>query len=266
MIANLSTIAIDCLHADGFNPLNDSGSLVVEGLRDGQVLRLDDGFAVVDDHDQAILIAVHPERRRRGIGRELLRKALEQRPDYGVWSFGTLQAAAALAKSAGLVPTRELLQLGRPLTAADDIAPVAGIRGFAEDDAPAVVEVNRLAFAHHPEQGRLDLDDFHGIARQRWFDPAGLLVADTGRITGFHWTKRHDETTGEVYVLAVHPEAEGRGLGRTLLEQGFAHLYRVGCTRVILYVEADQTRVVNLYRAAGFETENVDTLYRQERP
>ncbi len=40
-----------------------------------------------------------------------------------------------------------------------------------------------------------------------WFDPAGLLLAEDadGTLLGFHWTKRHDERLGEVYVVGISP-------------------------------------------------------------
>ena len=120
------------------------------------------------------------------------------------------------------------------------------------------------AFAHHPEQGRLTIDDFQALTRQPWFNAAGLLVAHhDDEVAGFHWTKRHDANLGEVYVLAVRPGHGGAGLGRALLTAGLAHLHTVGCEDVELYVEASEERVVALYTATGFRTLNVDTAYRR---
>ena len=81
-------------------------------------------------------------------------------------------------------------------------------------------------------------------------------------MAGFHWTKRHDATLGEVYVLAVHPDHGGAGLGRALLTAGLAHLHSAGCENAELYVEASEERVVALYTATGFRTLSVDTAYR----
>ncbi len=81
-------------------------------------------------------------------------------------------------------------------------------------------------------------------------------------VAGFHWTKRHDATLGEVYVLAVHPAHGGAGLGRALLTAGLAHLHSAGCENAELYVEASEERVVALYTATGFRTLSVDTAYR----
>ena len=89
------------------------------------------------------------------------------------------------------------------------------VRGYEPGDADEVLRVNAAAFAHHPEQGSMDADDLAARMAEPWFDPAGLLVADTGdRALGFHWTKQHDADLGEVYVVAIDPAAQGRGLGK----------------------------------------------------
>ena len=212
------------------------------------------------------MVAVEPARRRQGIGTRLLTAALAAHPDYSVWAFGTLPAAERLAARLSLVPVRRLLRLERNLGDEQVTPPPEGYRitTYSPRDAADVVAVNAAAFAHHPEQGRLTLEEFLGLTRQPWFSPDGLLLARRGEeLAGFHWTKRHDAEAGEVYVLAVHPDHHGGGLGRSLLEAGLAHLARIGCHRVLLYVEADQERAVLLYRSAGFEQAAVDTSYRR---
>ena len=136
------------------------------------------------------------------------------------------------------------------------------VRGFAERDLADLVRINARAFSHHPEQGALSEQDFAERMAEPWFDPAGLLVATRGdRAIGFHWTKRHDPTTGEVYVIGVDPDHAGGGVGRGLLHLGMQHLREQGTKRVILYVEGDQRYVVDLYLSAGFEIANRDVMY-----
>ncbi|WP_130874957.1 mycothiol synthase [[Pseudopropionibacterium] massiliense] len=258
-------IAAACEARDGFSPLNDSALLVLERARKGEVLAHQDGFAILDDHDGTILVAVSPGARGKGLGTSLVAEAVRARPGHSVWAFRTLPAARAIAAKLGLRPVRELLRMGRPLPGITAVPAPPGYRilPFETADTEGVVEVNRVAFAHHPEQGRLTVDDFQALARQPWFDAAGLLVAHhDDEVVGFHWTKRHDATLGEVYVLAVHPDHGGAGLGRALLTAGLAHLCSVGCENVELYVEATEERVVALYAATGFRTLSVDTAYR----
>lgn len=258
--------------SDGTSPLNESATLVASGERPGDFqLAHEDGlltgFAIADPREDTVVAAVRPSHRRRGIGSRLLTAVLDAHPGHSAWAFGTLPGAVGLAEHLGLVPVRGLLKLGRAL-GDEPVGPVPDgytISPFRDDDAAAVVAVNAAAFAHHPEQGKLTLEEFRALTRQDWFSADGLKVARHGsEVAGFHWTKRHDAHVGEVYVLAVHPDHGGHGLGRVLLEAGLAHLAAAGCTQVVLYVEANQERVVRLYNAANFNQINLDTSYARK--
>lgn len=255
----------DAAHrADGVDPVNESGRLVLAGRRPGLAIADGPAAAVVDHRDGTLMLAVHPAHRRRGHGKALLAKLLDQHPGSGVWAFGTLDGAPQLAAALGLAPVRELLRMVRPLTAVTP-AEDPRITTFEPDDAAAVIAVNAAAFAHHPEQGKLTLDEFRDLAREPWFDPRGLLVAREGdEVVGFHWTKRHGDGLGEVYVIAVTPGHEGKGLGRALLTAGLHHLATQGDNTVELYVEASEARVVRMYEAAGFEVAATDTMYERK--
>lgn len=265
---------------DGISPVNESGLLGIEGLRDADFffmgLRSDPyGFVVVDERDRTLLVGVHPDHRGDGVATELLGEALRNYPGYSVWAFGTLPGATELATRAGLRPVRALLRMERPLgsvavPAAPEERSLSLPKGYRITTyTPAfreqIVAVNAAAFAHHPEQGRLTVDEFDQLTAQPWFDPAGLFVALHGDdVVGFHWTKRHGGGLGEVYVLAVAPGHEGRGLGAVLLAAGLSYLHGRGDDRVQLYVEGDQERVVRLYRNAGFDVAQVDTSFRKK--
>ena len=203
---------------DGVAPINESGKLVMQGLRPGHVVASDVAEAVVDLRDGTIMLAVHPDHRRRGHGHALLQCLLDEHPNLDVWAFGTLPGAEALAQAVGLTPHRVLLRMTRPLgDVTSNDAPVE-ISPFQPDDADAIVAINGQAFAHHPEQGKLTRAEFDDLRSQPWFSPDGLLVArDGGAPVGFHWTKRHGDGLGEVDVIAVAPGHEGKGIGRALL-------------------------------------------------
>jgi len=259
---------------DGISPINESASLGIDGLREADFyfmgLRSDPyGFVVCDERDRTLQVCVHPDHRKDGVAYHLLTEALDNYPDHTVWAFGTLPGTHELAAQLRLEPVRELYRMERDLRAPEGPEPAADgytIAGYSPADRDAVVAVNAAAFSHHPEQGRLTVDEFDDLTRQSWFDPAGLLVAKRdGQVAGFHWTKRHGGGLGEVYVIAVDPGHEGRGLGRVLLERGLNHLFYSGDTRVQLYVEGDQDRVVKMYHNAGFEVAQVDTSFSRRR-
>ncbi len=252
--------------ADGVRPLNDEARLgLVRDTERHWLLRDADGLAGYAQFSPAFgtaQVCVRPDARRLGHGRALLAAALDAGAS-GVWAFGDLPAARSLAAAEGLRPTRGLLIMERPLADAPPPPAPPGIHwaAFTDADADAFLAVNAAAFASHPEQGAFSADDLRARQAEPWWDPAGLILAeDAAGLVGFHWTKRHDATTGEVYVIGVHPRAHGRGLGTALLDAGLAHLAAAGCRRVILYVEADNP-AVRLYERAGFTVAHTDVLY-----
>lgn len=251
--------------ADGVAPINESGELVLQGLRPGKLYENEAAAAVVDLRDSTIMLAVRPDQRRLGHGRALLNQVLETHPGLGVWAFGTLPGAEPLARSAGLQPQRTLLRMSRALEGIAPDEPTACISAFRDDDADAVVRINAEAFAHHPEQGKLTRSEFDDLRSQPWFSADGLLVARDGDTpVGFHWTKRHGDGLGEVYVIGVAPGHEGKGIGRALLTAGLRHLAEMGDHTVELYVEASEQRVVRMYEAAGFDVAARDTLFGRD--
>ncbi|OKH81644.1 mycothiol acetyltransferase [Mycobacterium sp. ST-F2] len=210
--------------------------------------------------------------RRRGIGSELIRTGLAAgTPDTRIWAHGDLDGARATAAALGLTAVRELWQMRRSLSALPPLPDAPGVR-LTTYPGPGVdaelLRVNNAAFHWHPEQGgwtQAEVDERRG---ESWFDPAGLFLAydadDGDHLLGFHWTKIHPSTgLGEVYVVGVGPDAQGRGLGALLTLAGLHYLAdRLGTEgTVLLYVEADNTAAVKTYRRLGFERYSADVAY-----
>jgi mycothiol synthase len=255
------------------------------------------GYVQVDrsgDTASAELV-IHPEHRLGGRGRMLLKTAerdatLPSRSgepgQHGkqlrVWAHGDLESARGFARAAGMHPVRELLflerHLGQPEAPELPAAPAGyRLRTFRPGiDDDAWLRVNARAFATHPEQGRMTLDDLRARQAEEWFDPEGffLLVpepaagstAEDADPAAFQWTKVEPggpdgARDGEIYVLGVDPGHQGKGLGRLMTDVGLAHLARTGATRAVLYVEGDNTPALATYERSGFTRAAVHVQY-----
>jgi mycothiol synthase len=242
---------------------------------------------------------VHPAHRGSGYGRLLAQAALESAPGHRLrlWAHGDHPAARALARSMGFTEVRRLEQWRRSLRVPLPDAPLppgVRLRAFRPGaDDEAWLALNAAAFLHHPEQGSWTLDDLHARMAEDWFDPAGFLLAEedgpaegeaprrtgslggsTGgeapRMIGFHWTKVHGsgkdhdhahEPIGEVYVVGVRPDQQGRGLGRALTVAGLRYLRDQGLGTAMLYVESDNEPARALYRRLGFTWWDTDVMF-----
>jgi ribosomal protein S18 acetylase RimI-like enzyme len=81
--------------------------------------------------------------------------------------------------------------------------------------------------------------------------PNVLLVAadESGDVIGFTAVHPPD---GEMYLLFVHPEHSGRGVGRALLEAAHDSLRAAGCREAFLYTHQENERALSVYEAAGY--------------
>jgi mycothiol synthase len=300
-VAEVLSLAAAAQRADGVAPLSEDALLHIRHGQPGQrpsgdgtrdlVLTLPDGTlagyaqladapAGAPDDDRSGELVVHPAHRGQGFG-SVLAAAVTGGDGRGVkiWAHGDLPAAAALAKSAGFARVRSLWQMRLDLgdagggdAALPEPAYPAGVtvRTFRPGkDEQAWLEVNRRAFAHHPEQGSWTREDVDLREAEPWFDPDGFFLAERdGRLAGFHWTKVHPaeeaggSPIGEVYVVGVDPAGQGGGLGRALTLTGLAYLRRRGLATVMLYVDESNTAAVRMYTALGFGRHSVDVMYR----
>ena len=185
-----------------------------------------------------------------------------------LWTSNASPAEAAAFTAAGYGPARSLYQLRVELPVAPLDGPPLEWRPFVVDqDEDGFLKVNGRAFIWHPEQGDMSRADLDAAKAEAWFDPDGFVIHPiTGPIDGFCWTKVHPATTspvvnpvlGEIYVIAVDPDAGGQGLGRKLVHAGLDHLVAQGITTGMLYVEADNEPALGLYRSMGFVEHLID--------
>lgn len=86
-------------------------------------------------------------------------------------------------------------------------------------------------------------------------DASGALVGYAGLDLGGE--------VADVMTMAVAPAAQGRGIGRQLLEELVARAAADHAAYLMLEVRADNERARNLYATKGFETLSVRRRYYQ---
>jgi mycothiol synthase len=286
-IAAVSELLEVAAAADGHAPLGEHQWLdLVDGGRSGfaglvawepghghpvgyaQVTRGDATWAlefVVDPHHR------HHER---AIGADLVAAAMDVVRHEGggrisLWVPKPTRARDLIATGAGMRHTRDLFQMRRPLPVDEPYE--LSTRPFEPGaDEDAWLEVNNRAFAAHPEQGGWDVETLKRREAEPWFEPAGFLLHEVdGRLAGFCWTKVHADhspTLGEIYVVAVDPDFQGRRLGRSLVLAGLDSLARRGIATAMLYVDADNVPALRLYDDLGFSVDHVDRAYCVDVP
>ena len=188
----------------------------------------------------------------------------DERP-VEAWLRGATDADLATAADAGFRLQRRLHVLGATLDAtldatlgsalgeADTVPDGLRLRTFSSDAAADDDAVVALLAAAYPERHVWHESDFAALRASDWFRADDLLMLESGDgLLGIHWMKRRGDGVGEVYNLALAPEAQGRGLGRLLLDAGLAHLADAGIDEVILWVDAENRPALALYRTRGF--------------
>ncbi len=126
----------------------------------------------------------------------------------------------------------------RPITAAD-ISALFHIRPRTRENALTIEELRALGIT--PESVATWLDD----STNGW-----LWETSASGVVGFCMA---DRSTGELLVIALLPEYEGRGIGGLLMQRAERWLAQSGCTTAWLTTDVDQTlRAYGFYRHRGW--------------
>lgn len=121
----------------------------------------------------------------------------------------------------------------------DDIGNCMELRGQTRENAVSIERLNAL-----------------GITRESWSSDVvngnlrGYVCLDEGRIVGYCFG---DSRTGEIVVLALLPDWEGRGIGRQLLNLIVQDFAAAGFQRLFLGCSSNpEVRSYGFYRHLGW--------------
>ena len=238
--------------------------IVVHGWPGEHWLRYDDEHVLTDYAVVNGIKHVTIEMCGGGFDADLLAEVLERHDGIDWWTRGPSRGGLGHSIRALL-----LLSLRLPVPAVA-VPEGATLRNFEPGrDEDEWIAQNNAAFADHPEQGawsRVDLDE---RTNEPWFDPSGFLLLEIdGRLAASCWTKVHElhpDRFGEIYVVSVHPDFQGHGLGRVMVTQGLASLRKKGVNDAVLFVDESNTDARKLYESLGFRLEREDRLLHFSR-
>jgi mycothiol synthase len=275
---NVPRLLDEAVRVDGFFGLSDELAADLDELLAGETppsiaVQLGDGSDVAGiaiasrrDGDWTMQVVTDPRHRDGTATRPLAAGLMTEiaaagggRVDWWVYAPSTIDDA--IAADTGFRLDRELWQMRRILPA-DRRAEVA-TRSFRPGrDEEAWLAVNNRAFAGHHEQHGWTVDTLNQRMRQPWFDADDLLLHERdGRLAAFCWTKRHDDSLYEIYVIGVDPDYQGLGLGTQLTLAGLDHMVARGAFEALLYVAAENTAATAMYERLGFTVRRVDRAY-----
>lgn len=125
---------------------------------------------------------------------------------------------------------------------------------------PTLVEIYELAYQSVPEYAEARPGEVEGYLT--WLyrgDPKGFFVVfDDSRPVAFaavhgEWYDWRGDLMAELHELVVHPDYQGRGIGRRLLEVAEEYARRCGRDTLDLWVGEHNDRAIRLYERFGFK-------------
>ena len=239
---------------------------------------------------------VHPQHRRRGLGRQLLRWQLERGGELHAERHPSVPAnlmvgvseanagLAALARSEGLEELRFWFDMVRSLEDPDppfpEVRPVHGVRIEPYDSVrdEEIRQAHNVAFHGHFGSTERDPEEWKGyFTGSRAFRPDLSLLSvgdDRAEIAGYllaYILEADVMANGrrEVYLgqLGTMPDFRGRGVGSALLATALAQWSAAGHQAALLGVDtANGTGALGLYERAGYRVHKRSTSWGRSLP
>jgi mycothiol synthase len=75
----------------------------------------------------------------------------------------------------------------------------------------------------------------------------------------------HPDRFGEIYIISVNPDFQGRNLGRVMVTQGLDALRKKGVTMAMLFVDQSNVNALKLYESLGFKVVRDDRMVHFQR-
>lgn len=202
--------------------------------------------------------------RRRGIGRGLLRTAVERASDIGgevlhVQVAEESEQARRLLLSCGFTAARSYstMRWDGMIQSAPELPDGFALRSFGgAGDLEGLTDLQNAVFGGSWGFSPNSVEDIEARLRLKTCDAAGVIFATDGdRLAGYNWTLRTavpGGSTGWICMTGVHPDYRERGVGRAIVLAGMLYLTRKGVKTVELDVDDHNVAAVEMYDSLGF--------------
>lgn len=230
---------------------------------------------------------VHPQWRRRGIGRAMLRAGERRLRDSAaehdftgqrmvqLWATDANIGLKALAGSEGYAPVRYDYDMVRPDL--DDLPAYKlpeglEIRPVMPDQYRAIWEADQEAFRDHWGYSPSTEDDYRRWLNWTHFEPGLWKIAwdgdqVAGQVRSFINRKENEEFSrkrGYTEFISVRRPWRRHGLARALIVESFHELKRRGMTEAALGVDAENPNgALRVYKDCGFRVVMTSYTYRK---
>lgn len=132
---------------------------------------------------------------------------------------------------------------------------------LSEKNKLAYKEVSNQAFITSPNGSILTDDILTNLIKENVETPELVaILMYQGKPAGIYELTLKG-SVGWIESLGIHPDFQGKGLGRILLFKAINQLYLSGAKEVKLYVMSSNERAVQLYQDSGFVEERIGSTW-----
>ncbi len=100
-------------------------------------------------------------------------------------------------------------------------------------------------------------DSLKGIVHKVGRDSELFLVAEENEKIVGSVMGSYDGRRGWINHLAVHPDYQGKRVGKLIMEELEQRLKRIGCKKINLLIEYDNSKVIGFYENLGYNTDEL---------
>ena len=221
---------------------------------------------------------VHPEHRRKGLATKLFSYATHRAKELGAKvahiniTEDNVTAKSVLSKL-GFEYIRRFLELRLDMAKIhwQDIDQAAlECRYLQRGEEDKLTQIQNRSFAGTWGYNPSTVETITYRINQSNCSPEDVvLTCDGDKVIGYCWTEviyegeAISESRGRIFMLGVDPDYRGKGVGRTVLLAGLAHLKSKGLRVAELTVDSENKTACALYRSLGFEVWKNSTWYEK---